>query len=466
MNAWQDWASSPRGARADGKAGRARAFLDAAAFGITATVAAAFLSMAVPETAAADGFDGFLGGGDGGLAVESVESSVLAPPDEPATIGLGSPSGEYVPEQVIDDGDYDSSATVGGVPQVTGVYPGSEPGVIPYGGGNDGGFYGWDGPVDVRRGLFLPVSPRWIVQTDALFLWQGNIGSRPLYLNDNITSVQPNPYPPPAGLPTTALDVNQTSNKAAAGPRVGVILNLDNIYSVEGNYFNVRPFDGEQSTPHSAGGYQMNNLAGLGPYPGFRNIDWAQVTTNAAIQSAELNWRRRTCGPVTWLAGFRWVEWNQGLQVLDTYGTTAPTPLLQAERITTNTINDLYGGQAGADVMLWNNGGPIRFNAVGKAGVFLNNAVQHTDGFSGVPLGPMSASAQQTAFFGELGVFGTWQITDWLAWRTGYNFFWLSGVAVPVDQLATSDVNTNAATINTNGSVYLNGVQFGLESRW
>jgi hypothetical protein len=83
-----------------------------------------------------------------------------------------------------------------------------------------------------------------------------------------------------------------------------------------------------------------------------------------------------------------------------------------------------------------------------------------------VPLGPIAASAQQTAFFGEVGVFGTWQITDWLAWRTGYNFFWLSGVAVPVDQLATTDVNTNTATINTNGSVFLNGVQFGLESRW
>jgi len=37
---------------------------------------------------------------------------------------------------------------------------------------------------------------------------------------------------------------------------------------------------------------------------------------------------------------------------------------------------------------------------------------------------------------------------------------------VPVDQLATTDVNTNTATINTNGSVFLNGVQFGLESRW
>jgi hypothetical protein len=435
----------------------ARTFRDATGLGLTAT--ALLVSGALSATATAGGFDSFLDGGEGQI-VEPVETSVLTPSELLPEIGFGDPSSG--------EGGYDSAATVDAVPRVDGVYPGSEPGFIPYGGGADGGFSTWNGPVDFGGGLLRPVSPRWVVQTDALFLWQGNIGSRPLYLNNKVTTTQPNPFPPPDTLPTTALDINQTANEAAVGPRIGVIFNLDNIYSVEGNYFNVRPFNGEQSTPPTAGAYQGNNLAGLKPIdsPGFQDIDWAQATTNASIMSAELNWRRRTCGPVTWLSGFRWVEWNQSLQVLDSYGTTDPTAVVQSERITTNTINDLYGGQAGADVMLWNNGGPIRFNAVGKAGVFLNNAVQHTNGFSEGQLGPLSAAAQQTAFFGELGIFGTWQLTDWLAWRTGYNFFWLSGVAVPVDQLNTTDVLGNTATINTNGSVFLNGVQFGLESRW
>lgn len=457
MNAWQDRAGSPRGVRVAGCTGLARTFRDATGLGLTAT--ALLVSGALSATATAAGFDSFLDGGEGQI-VEPVETSVLTPSELLPEIGFGDPSGG--------EGGYDSAATVDAVPRVDGVYPGSEPGFIPYGGGADGGFSTWNGPVDFGGGLLRPVSPRWVVQTDALFLWQGNIGSRPLYLNNKVTTTQPNPFPPPDTLPTTALDINQTANEAAVGPRIGVIFNLDNIYSVEGNYFNVRAFNGEQSTPPTAGAYQGNNLAGLKPIdsPGFQDIDWAQATTNASIMSAELNWRRRTCGPVTWLSGFRWVEWNQSLQVLDSYGTTDPTAVVQSERITTNTINDLYGGQAGADVMLWNNGGPIRFNAVGKAGVFLNNAVQHTNGFSEGQLGPLSAAAQQTAFFGELGIFGTWQLTDWLAWRTGYNFFWLSGVAVPVDQLNTTDVLGNTATINTNGSVFLNGVQFGLESRW
>lgn len=463
MNAWQDREGSPRGMKAAGRVGRARSLRGTNGLGMT--VSALLLSLPAPVAALADGFDRFLGG------EEQVESSVLVPGEPVGSIGFGQEAavadGSPGAGGIVDDGSYDSFATVGDVPRVSEGYPGAEPGFIPYGGGADGGFGAWYGGVDIGRGLFLPVSPRWIVQTDALFLWQGNIGSRPIYLNDNVTTTDPNPLPPPPGLPTTALDINQTANQAAVGPRVGVILNLDNIYSVEGNYFNVRPFDGEQSTPHSNGAYEMNNIAGYGPGPGFQGIDWAQVTTNAAIQSAELNWRRRTCSPVTWLAGFRWVEWNQNLQALDMYTTTAPSPVQEAERFNVGTRNDLYGGQAGADVMLWNNGGPIRFNAVGKAGVFYNTAVQRTDGFSGgTPIPMLSAAAQQTAFFGELGIFGTWQMTDWLAWRTGYNFFWLSGVAVPVDQLSTTDLLGGTASINTNGSVYLNGLQFGLESRW
>ncbi len=448
MNAWQDRADSPHRTDVDGTTGWARTALC-----MTATVTVALLWAGAAQ-ARAGGFDSYLDG-ESAEEVIGTERSVLSPigAAEGGEIGL-SPIDEDGSGMVLGDGGYDSTATLG---DPATIYPGAEPGMIPYFGGTDGGFGAWGSPAPVGGGLFLPVDQRWIVQTDALFLWQGNIGSRPLYTNDLSTIGTP-----PVGV--TALDINQTANRAAAGPRVGVILNLDNIYSVEGNYFNVRPFDGEQSTPHTDASYRMNNLAGLG----FSGVSWAQATTNAAIQSAELNWRRRTCGPVTWLAGFRWVEWNQGLTLTDTYTTTVPTPVTNYEHISTTTVNDLYGGQAGADVMLWNNSGPIRFNAVGKAGVFYNTAGATLSGFSGTNLGPVVTSAQQTAFFGELGVFGTWQMTSWLAWRTGYNFFWLSGVAVPVDQLSATTLDPPAMhpQINSQGSVFLNGLQFGLESRW
>jgi hypothetical protein len=52
----------------------------------------------------------------------------------------------------------------------------------------------------------------------------------------------------------------------------------------------------------------------------------------------------------------------------------------------------------------------------------------------------------------------------------GYVLFWLNGVALPADQLSTTNLNDVTApvgaTINTNGSVLLHGATTGLEARW
>jgi hypothetical protein len=272
-------------------------------------------------------------------------------------------------------------------------------------------------PEGTINRVLLPVDPRWEAQIDALLLWQGNIASRPLYVLDGTT--------------TTALNANQAQTPLTAGPRFGLLLNLDPIYSIEGNYFNVQSFGGQPSTVPTAGGYAMNNIAGYS----LNGIDWARVSTSGQIQSAELNWRRRTCGPITWLAGFRWVEWNQEMDLLDLYSGGQ-------EQFRTVTGNDLYGGQVGMDLCLWNNkNGPIRMNGIGKAGVFYNQA-------------------RQTTFAVRL--------TEWLSWRAGYSVFWLGCVATPAEQLSVTDLaaNTPTALINTNGSVLLHGVTTGLEARW
>ena len=277
-------------------------------------------------------------------------------------------------------------------------------------------------------------------------LWQGNVASRPLY-TDNTTGL-------------TALDVNQARTAMAAGPRYGLFLNLDDCYAIEGNYFNVRSFAGERSTAPTYDGYMMKDIAGL-PY----TVDWAQVMTSGQIQSAELNWRRRQQGglPITWLAGFRWVEWNQRLQVNDVYAYGAGV-----DTVNVVTGNDLYGGQAGMDVALWNRGGFLKVDAVGKAGIFYNNAFQRT----GVPTEfvPLTAyaKAEQTAFFGEFGVNSSLRLTKWLSWRAGYSLFWISGVAIPANQLSlvNQPAPNDVATINTSGSVLLHGVTTGLEARW
>ncbi|MEI7781459.1 MAG: hypothetical protein WCJ18_05990 [Planctomycetota bacterium] len=302
-------------------------------------------------------------------------------------------------------------------------------------------------PTGTINRILMPVTPRWTAQIDALMLWQGNIPSRVLYTETA------------TGLP--ALDANQAQPPMSAGPRYGLFLNLDPVYSIEGNYFNVRSFAGQAATP--VGTYNENNLAGFGQ---FGPVDAAEVITNANIQSAELNWRRRTCGPITWLGGFRWVEWNQEMLVGET---SAGGPYV----FDTRTGNDLYGGQVGMDLCLWNNKtGPIKVNGIGKAGIFYNTAHQRMAGidFSSDPATTTLASAvaDQTAFVGEVGANASLRLTNWLSWRAGYTLFWLSGVATPAGQFSTTDlaVDPTKTTINTNGSVLLHGVTTGLEARW
>ncbi|MEI6241221.1 MAG: hypothetical protein WCR51_12595 [Planctomycetia bacterium] len=305
-----------------------------------------------------------------------------------------------------------------------------------------------DGPCRLRAGwinrILGPADPRWVVQVDALMLWQGNIASRPILLNG-------------AGL--TALDVNQAQTVMSAGPRYGLFFNIDQCRAVEGNYFNVGSFTGSEPLP--AGTYTPVNMPALFAPPTAASI----LQTTGQIQSAELNWRRRGCGsPITWLSGFRWVEWNQRLRLVDA---AAPT----MASIDSQVGNDLYGGQVGMDVSLWEKqGGPITVNGIGKAGAFYNNAFQRTSETAqgGIMRGPESAQVNTTSFFGEVGVNGSVRLTRWLAWRAGYSLFWLSGVAVPANQLSLVSLSATPApaAINTEGSVLLHGVTTGLEARW
>lgn len=287
---------------------------------------------------------------------------------------------------------------------------------------------------------------RWTATVDAMMLWQNNIASRPLFISTSA------PY-------ATAVDANQLQTPTSVGPRFGLFYHLDNCHSIEGNYFNVQSFNGEYQTPYATDGYAPVDLASPVPYV----VNGAQAISSGEIQSAELNWRRHS-GIVTWLAGFRWVEWNGDLNIRSTNA-------LGEDLVGVATGNDLYGGQLGADVLLWQGPRGFQVNTVGKAGVYYNTAFQSTSGSISTqpPLaGSARSAADQTAFFGELGINGAWWITDCLAWRVGYSFFWLSGVATPAEQLSLVDISASPVTssINTEGSVFLQGVTTGLEARW
>lgn len=297
--------------------------------------------------------------------------------------------------------------------------------------------------------------PRWDVAVDALMLWQGNAQSLPLFLNTD------------GG---TAYNAQDLQTEMAAGVRVGAIRAVGERYAIEGNYFQARPFNATGYAPASGGPYTLTNTGDLV----FNDIQSATVTSSGWIQSAEVNWRKNECwSPITWLAGFRWVELNSQANIDYQFANTDPNAFGSGS-INTNVGNNLYGGQMGADMRLWNKGGRWRANAISKAGIFYNAASfqRSSAGFvtnagDSFPLGTVAATADQTSFFGEVGLNSTYWITNWLAWRAGYTVMWAAGVAVAPEQFPLDNFGgTEPTSINTNGSVLLHGVTTGIEARW
>ena len=67
-----------------------------------------------------------------------------------------------------------------------------------------------------------------------------------------------------------------------------------------------------------------------------------------------------------------------------------------------------------------------------------------------------------------MGINGSIRLTEHLFWRAGYNFFWISGVATSLNQLQAVDLAAAppVGPINLGGSVFLQGVNTGIELVW
>jgi hypothetical protein len=278
----------------------------------------------------------------------------------------------------------------------------------------------------------------WAIQADALVLWRNNFENQPLLTGTN-------------GM--VALDAGDVQTAAAAGPRIGVLRSLGCGRAIEGSYFNVGGIQGSTATDGVGAPYTPVGLADVL----FADIEEAEYTTRGQIKSAELNYRWCQGRRIIWLAGIRWVEWNE----VATVDMRAVNDNIQAR-----TGNDLYGGQFGCRLRFWDLG-KWQVGAVGKAGVFGNTAYQQTTALvDGEQFGPIGANDDAVAFFGEVGINSTLWLNRWLAWRAGYNFFWLQGVATATQQLPLGNFGSETASITVNDAVFLQGFSTGLETRW
>lgn len=322
-------------------------------------------------------------------------------------------------------------------------------GLVPAAGGAD---WAQEPECWIPRRVLDPLDqcPTWTGRTDALLLWRN--APQGVGLFDSLE-------------PGAGLNAADLGSGMAAGPRFTLFRHTGDLGAIEFNYFRVQDFTASRALPTTDGGYLFAN--GVLCCNVKTPLNDGAAALASEFQSFEFNRRFPTDGRVQWLAGFRWVQWNESL------GIDAVTDLQDELGIDTRTNNDLYGMQVGLDSILWRNGSRFWIEGLGKAGLFYNRAGQFTQFTNSFPPPENVGGGTNTsraAFVGELGVTGVWQITDWLALRTGWVAFWLGGIAQGPNQLAEqclicADDPIRQAT-DTGGSVFVTGLSLGLEARW
>ncbi len=300
----------------------------------------------------------------------------------------------------------------------------------------------------------------WVGRVDALIAWRSAPPDRPLVETGL------------SGVPV--LNANGMDSTAAAGPRFSIFrFNHARGTGWETSFFQLANWRSERPLAAQSNGYALAPPGFYGNTNTF-NFDTGVANLGSRLKSLEVN-RHWVLGEnLNFLAGFRWVEWEESFSLTDEFVGTATIQ----DFYRTDAMNSLYGGQIGLDAVLftlpW-----MRVDSVVKAGVYGNNAVQTslyqsdaTGGFlsQSVTVGESPVSA---AFLGEVGITGVVPVTDWLDIRVGYSGWWLSGIVQPTQQLSgqvltqpAGGIEPTSGTITANGGVLVQAVTLGLEGRW
>jgi len=183
-------------------------------------------------------------------------------------------------------------------------------------------------------------------------------------------------------------------------------------------------------------------------------FDTVSVSYDSDLYSLEANMRWPVHPILSLLVGFRWVELTEQM-------TFFAGSNLYIGTLTLKTANNIYGVQAGADVVLWQPLQCFRVDGTFKAGVYKNQPLNrlHATGDFG-PFFAKVGSGSQTSFLGEILFNATFQWSEHVAVRGGYRAMWLTGVA-----FARRD-STGSLAVNMRGNPFFHGAHISLEYRW
>jgi hypothetical protein len=299
--------------------------------------------------------------------------------------------------------------------------------------------------------------PRWTASAE--FICFERIGS----IDRTLVERVPGPVPPtgPIGTGPEALNANDLRQGFSGGPKLSLLRHNDSGYDLELVYFQI---DGWNSAQTIGPDNPPDQLVMRAP-GGFvqtqdhptQAMEWGYASK---LYNAEVNFRWNPWKDLNLLAGFRWINLSENLQ-----GTLMPAdgfpPFWNS-----NTNNNLYGLQIGADGKIWERG---RFSLIGmaKAGVFDNSAEEFTGVSIFKVVRPSQASTHHASFVGETGLQLKYQFNKGLLFKVGYEAIWLQGVALApaqIDETVMSHIDVaQASGVNCDNGVFYHGATAGLE---
>ncbi len=282
--------------------------------------------------------------------------------------------------------------------------------------------------------------PRWSGYAGGIFLQRARAGSVSVFrymANDAM-----------------AMDVHDLSFDHELGPEVELVRHGNRGRDLQVRYFGIQDWSAETTVHGSTNEFRFHQF-GLNLF----DIEDYAVRYRSKLDSLEVNLSFPTQRWLTPLAGVRWVQLHEsGLTIVDQF-----QPGLY-DRYGIRANNALVGVQIGAAGRLWN-GPRLHIDSVIKGGLYGNTASRSFDADVGL-IGQyhLSATDTCTAFVGELGFSATYQVTQRLAVRAGYEWMWLDGVALAPDQMpGTVLVTTPPTTQLDRSTLMLNGATVGVE---
>jgi hypothetical protein len=218
---------------------------------------------------------------------------------------------------------------------------------------------------------------------------------------------------------------------------------------------------------------------------GFDGRSLARATYLSTLNTAEVNLLSRSChrgfsrvsaypwercgnyrrGTFDWLAGFRWAGLDEAAG-LTLSGADYPEPSSYNVRTSTNFFGAQIGGRGRMEWDRWAIDGWAKAALAGTALSQSADPIFSLDAPDAAWRPARSATEGGVGFIGDINVNLSYRLNDIWRLRTGYNFLWLTGVALAPNQFDFTAGPLAGTGVAGGAGVFLHGANLGLEAAW